>query len=1591
MKKFLLIIIFVLFMSTNVFPQSFEQTITIKTPDYKIIRLVSGNHSINMKGYYTNNIPGYPNLPVKKIRLAIHPDTDMNSIRLHYTKKNISNIGQYNIPESPTMATWDQKEQIVIHPIDISARNSFFPIDFVGLSNASQLRKWKIVSVTYSPFQYNPVSKMLRMIHSTKVTLRYQIDTHKPRSSKIMQDNVMDDRARSMIDNYKEVQQWYETGRALDSSDIFDYIIITTNKIVSKSSQLNNFIDNLTRRGFHPRIVTENDFAHLEAQAPNGRAEKMRKWLKDHYVEYGIEYVLLIGNPNPDNPKEDNDDVGDIPMKMCWPRKSQWDRHKDAPTDYFYADLTGNWDLNGDGFFGDYDRDRGYGGVDFLNEVYVGRIPVYNNDTKPLDNILKKTVHYSNEQNTQWRRKILMPMSFLDSKTDSAMLSEAMINNYLNSEGFDPWRQYMKGSVCSITNSIYEPEEELVYGATINNWKLNKYGIVWWSGHGNTKGAYIGIDNCYDSTFMASSYTTQLNDNYPAFVYQCSCTNGLPEESDNLQFSILSQGAIATYAASRVSWYMPKKWTIKAKYYCDNFSFGYYLGQNLAQENKDAAKALFDLKSDLGENNNGIWQGHAWMNLFVMNLLGDPSVKLFADIQDSPVIQLKQAKIISCQSAMLKGYINTNNIGLEYFFEYGETESFDNQTQKTFLDAETGIIDVNAQIDHLRPDQEYFYRLVAKYGEKTIRSEHKSFFTAVPVFHATLPDKVTIPINGKHEQTFEIKNTGCGNLLLKLRVIYNDLASEIRKNKIEQFVEKLNQKQGIVSNKSQSGSPKEKVEKRKSSNLKTSIAYTKLSNNSSRISVCILGSEPDTSAMEDIVQKISDSGFFNLVTYIDVSSITPNVSELQMFDALLIYSNYKFNDSYALGNNVADYIESGGGVVSMMFEIEKDGKWGLQGRFTQEKYLTIPPASPCARRPRLTMGKINYPDHPIMNNVNSFDGGKASIRPGTASVYSNVLRIADWADGKPLVTAKVLDCARRADLAFYPKSSDIYPDGWISNTDGHLLMANALVWVARHQSVDWLSIDTTNGNIPTKESKTITLNYHATDLMPGEYKASIEISHNAKNVLSPYIIPISMIVKTTDIVVTPSQVDVQMKQNAETTTELNIFNGSSKRLNWKIAKIQFVDALGQDLPQGNKYRWIDSNMENGPIYHWEDIVSTGQIITGIHDDNYAGPFQLRFPFKYYGESVQSIYICSNGFIAFGPVNKYYASYRNLKIPGNLVPSNMIAWCWDDMRPRESKVFFQSNPDQAIIQFNNYGQYNTNGTITAQMILKQNGEILIQYQQITNGFDIDSNTIGIANQDNSDGLLVSFNQHYLKDKLALKIDNVSSGVSVEPTSGTIDINKETTLQVRFFSYDLDVGEYTGAIKFKMDNQDMQFVDIPLNLTIQKNTDDQVKVHPVNQFFHNQFKTKRLDSMFFQWATQSKRSTILRNDIMEKTKDARLNTILKPSIIVTRIPEYNNRIVNLKGRVVNMKPSDCHIAVFINKNGWINKPDNEHPATIIQADGQWICDITTEHGDHQAKEIAIFLLTSDIKPVIMNGDYSFPESFENKTLHKLLLAR
>jgi hypothetical protein len=366
-------------------------------------------------------------------------------------------------------------------------------------------------------------------------------------------------------------------------------------------------------------VVTESDYGGLTGQAPNHTAEKIRQWLINHYIAYGIEYVLLIGDPHPYESGE-----GDVPMKRC---VISYGSTYYPPTDGFYADLTGNWDLDGDGNYGEWEDYSAGGGVDFAMEVFVGRIPVYESNYTALDGILQKTMDYENEDSTTWRRSILLPMGFQASGYDGAPLAEQMSDDYLTGRSYTRWRQYQQGSGACGVDSIYASEQELRGGTVVRDrWAANDYGIVCWWGHGSSTSTSVGYDGCWDGTLLNSTYAASLDDDHPAFTYQNSCTNGYPENSSNLQYAILKNGGIATVSASRVSWFNTGVGYGDFDGSSTNSGIGYEYVERLTRSWR-AARALFEAKLAVVSN---IGAASRLMNQYDFNLYGDPAVRLDA-------------------------------------------------------------------------------------------------------------------------------------------------------------------------------------------------------------------------------------------------------------------------------------------------------------------------------------------------------------------------------------------------------------------------------------------------------------------------------------------------------------------------------------------------------------------------------------------------------------------------------------------------------------------------------------------------------------------------------------------------------------------------------------------------------------------------------------------------------------------------------------------------------------------------------------------------------------------------------------------------
>ncbi|MFH1735939.1 MAG: C25 family cysteine peptidase, partial [bacterium] len=123
-----------------------------------------------------------------------------------------------------------------------------------------------------------------------------------------------------------------------------------------------------------------------------------------------------------------------------------------------------------------------------------------------------------------------------------------------------------------------------------------------------------------------------------------------------------------------------------------------------------------------------------------------------------------------------------------------------------------------------------------------------------------------------------------------------------------------------------------------------------------------------------------------------------------------------------------------------------------------------------------------------------------------------------------------------------------------------------------------------------------------------------------------------------------------------------------------------IDPQGPDSYGYYCFDNTDLMYQQAPIYNWVEIDPTyGGLGTqlGIIDmsenNDMSVMLQLPFTFRYYGEDVNSLTVCSNGWIATH-ADASYADFRNYRIPSIVGPRGMIAPFWDDLVTTPGHVF-----------------------------------------------------------------------------------------------------------------------------------------------------------------------------------------------------------------------------------------------------------------------------------------------------------------------------
>ncbi len=253
------------------------------------------------------------------------------------------------------------------------------------------------------------------------------------------------------------------------------------------------------------------------------------------------------------------------------------------------------------------------------------------------------------------------------------------------------------------------------------------------------------------------------------------------------------------------------------------------------------------------------------------------------------------------------------------------------------------------------------------------------------------------------------------------------------------------------------------------------------------------------------------------------------------------------------------------------------------------------------------------------------------------------------------------------------------------------------------------------------------------------------------------------------------------------------------------------------------YNWIDSDDPNGPTYIWNDISSTGTLAanwlpTGTYDpkdEGYAGPFQLGFNFKYYGNVKSQVFVSSNGAVLFtAPAANMFS---NAQIPTSSAPNDFIAPFWDDLDGRtQGTVHYKAENDKFVIQYTNWQKYSATGSLTFQVVLYANGRIMLYYNNMS--ATLTSATVGIENGAGDDGLQVAYNAAYIHNSLAVKFAADPDWLSSNINSGMLYNGNSANVELTFNSEDYPQGEYSMDLIINSNDPSYPEIIVPIKMTV-----------------------------------------------------------------------------------------------------------------------------------------------------------------------------
>ncbi|MCF8242871.1 MAG: hypothetical protein K9J16_15940 [Melioribacteraceae bacterium] len=576
---------------------------------------------------------GKPSLPIKFVNLIVPNNKEVADVMIHTIGNELMYLEQKIYPSQHQIPTGinDSLYNFVEPDSLIYNSTNAWPSQIVEVVHDGYFDgNNHIVTLKIIPFQYYPALNKIEILTKINIVLSFNRNNHEitlPSWRSVKTQKIIDKALESIVGNKQDIKQYqikpkshnfYHNNSELlnrpDPVKFYEYVIITSNSL---KPYFDDFVAWKKRKGIDIGVVTTSTIYenytgdYLSNIFDN--AGKIRQYLRDLREVAGT-WILFAG------------DYSILPIRYgCGWNLEDWtwiapDDHK-IPTDNYFADWNGNWNVDGDEFFGQPSDDS----PDYWPEFFVGRLLCTNGSE--VTNWAEKQLKY--EQNPGNGDYTYLTRSF--------MMESDEMQHYDYAENVAANLPMFNHTIWRELPSYDAPDPYFPMGyEVINELNSTKYGLISWFGHGTPITVVASSDsvntypwNCVIPTNASGnngSLDNLTNYNYPGIIYSISCINAPFDDYNphnwgwadgyNLAEAYTVQsdaGGIAFLGNSRYGW----------------IPFSYNLYQEFADQLNvgNTNLGVAELLSKANYISNYLEYSH--------NLIGDPEVSIWTETPDN--------------------------------------------------------------------------------------------------------------------------------------------------------------------------------------------------------------------------------------------------------------------------------------------------------------------------------------------------------------------------------------------------------------------------------------------------------------------------------------------------------------------------------------------------------------------------------------------------------------------------------------------------------------------------------------------------------------------------------------------------------------------------------------------------------------------------------------------------------------------------------------------------------------------------------------------------------------------------------------------